>query len=126
MSDYIDRKRAANFLCKIICGSDRGLCVSTPENCRQKRMLEFFELPASDVVPVVRGEWEWQEEWGTFPNTDVSHLRRYGWYCKRCGIELGEYLTKSIGRIVDLNDDFSKPDLKYCPNCGADMRGETK
>lgn len=54
MSDYIDRKRAADFLCKIICGSDRGLCVSTPENCQQRRMLEFFELPTADVTPVVR------------------------------------------------------------------------
>ena len=81
--------------------------------------------PAANVVPVVRGEWEWQEEWGTFPNTDAFHLRRYGWYCTSCGIELGEYLSKGIGHRIELDDDFAKPDLKYCPNCGADMRGES-
>ena len=80
--------------------------------------------PAADVVPVVRGEWEWQEEWETDPNTHACELQSYGWYCTNCGIELGKYLTKATGQRVDLDDDFSKPNLKHCPCCGADMRGE--
>lgn len=52
--EYIERRKAAEILCKEICGSDRSLCVSTTENCQQKKMLELYELPAADVAPVVR------------------------------------------------------------------------
>lgn len=54
MAEYIERWKAANVLCNAICGSDRRLCVSTTENCQQKKMLELYKLPAADVVPVVR------------------------------------------------------------------------
>lgn len=54
--------------------------------------------PIVDAVPVVHGEWEYQ------------------WFdsvCSNCG-----YINKadSVTRIRD--------DHNFCPNCGADMRGE--
>lgn len=121
MAEYIDKKAADNALTAAAAAdSDKK------RRTWAKAIGVLHDVPAADVVPVVRGEWKWQEEWETFPNTDAFHLRRYGWYCTNCGIELGEYLTKAIGRRVDLDDDFSKPDLKYCPNCGCRMLGGDK
>ena len=44
-----------------------------------------------------KGEWKWSE-------SDVS------WMCGRCGCVFEE---------IDW-----RPDYNFCPNCGADMRGE--
>lgn len=54
-------------------------------------------LPAADVKPVVRGEWErhWNITFG------------WVWECSSCGQE-----------------NFSI--YKFCPNCGAEMRKEAK
>lgn len=53
-----------------------------------------------DAKPVVHGEWE-------------------GWECAACG-KPWNYLMKQNG------DDWGyfDPMPPYCPNCGADMRGE--
>ena len=54
------------------------------------------ELPAADVVEVVRGEWIAEKD------------RSYHWNCSQCGYVVGPI----------------KMDCKFCPNCGANMRGE--
>ena len=51
-------------------------------------------IPAADVVPVVHGRWEQMK------------VFRTQYVCSECG---------------DLFPDFRS---NYCPNCGADMRGE--
>ena len=51
-------------------------------------------LPAADVVPVVHGTWEYHMSFGI---------------CDKCGYEY----------------NWTGTDAKnFCPNCGADMRGE--
>ena len=55
----------------------------------------IFCLPAADVVERKKGKWELEPE--------------YGWYiCSACRDEV----TVKSGRT------------NFCPNCGADMRGE--
>lgn len=49
-------------------------------------------IPAADVRPVVRGKWEWVDDY------------RYPWGCTNC------------------HNTFSGWH-NFCPNCGADMRG---
>lgn len=71
---------------------------------------------------VKRGRWDWREEWETHHETRSCDLISCGWYCTECGIELGNYLTKKIGQYVILDDDFRKPKLARCPNCGAQMQ----
>ena len=62
------------------------------------------ELPAVDAVPVVHGRWEKVDDmW------DDIHYR-----CSACGCEwfLEDGTPEENG-------------MKYCPNCGAKMDGET-
>ena len=55
------------------------------------------DLPAADVKPVVRGKWI---ELG-------KYIDGYNWRCSVCKRE-------------------STMAINYCPNCGADMRGNIK
>lgn len=57
---------------------------------------DIEEYPAADVKPVVRGEWE---------EIDYEGVGFLHYECPFCG-----------------EHSFYKPN--YCPNCGADMRGE--
>lgn len=65
-----------------------------------------------------KGRWVWFEEW--LPST-TEHPRE----CLDCGWRCGECknaLEDMVGGYWDNPDE--KPELNYCPNCGADMRGE--
>ena len=57
------------------------------------------EATAADVAPVVHGRWE--------PYTYIS-----------CGFK------KSDGFVATCCTRWNKIRERYCPNCGADMRGE--
>ena len=56
---------------------------------------QLESIPAADVVPVVHGEWA--------DNNDI-------WLCNNCG------------KWIDILQGDA--DMNFCPNCGADMRGE--
>jgi hypothetical protein len=60
----------------------------------------LMDIPAADVRPVVRGKWEPSEKYKGYVSCSICH---------DCYVE-PEWVTK----------------LKwgFCPNCGADMRGE--
>ena len=77
---------------------------AAPEHfCDSARTLEAIEtLPAADVRPVVRGRWEWMG-----PCRDSGG--RLWATCTACGIR------QRLG-------DFTM----FCPNCGADMKGESE
>lgn len=57
------------------------------------------ELPASNVQPVKHGRW--------------IHDKRTQWKCSECG------------NFLDFDGlNCGRGSAFYCPNCGADMRGE--
>lgn len=60
-------------------------------------VTEFVEdeLPAADVAPVVHGRWEW------------------------CTEDL--YRCTACYEKVHVKEVMGRPDLDYCPNCGARM-----
>lgn len=65
------------------------------------RMTALQELPTVEAKPVVMGEWK-------------SDLDSCGWInhtCSHCGYE----------KLTDIHVSL---DWNFCPNCGADMRGE--
>lgn len=67
--------------------------------CEIDDMLNDVEdFPAADVRPVVHGKWLDRSSGWTF-NSE----------CNKCGFIVHEQFIKTY---------------KYCPNCGADMRGE--
>lgn len=77
--EYIERRKDAEILCEVICGSERSLCVSKTENCQQKKMLELYKLPAADVVPVVRCRECKRWKPGDFMGgDDIDHMYRGG------------------------------------------------
>lgn len=61
----------------------------------------LIEVPSDDVREVVRGEWQREENWET----------GYGVWVNVCS---------ACRAITPVN--VSR--YKYCPNCGADMRGD--
>lgn len=63
-------------------------------------------IPTADVRENVKGEWI---EMGT--NTDGTHNIK----CSECG---GGYKTTGHARSL-----VTKVKYKFCPHCGADMRG---
>lgn len=95
MAEYIERTKTAYLLCREICGNDRDLCVSSPENCCQKRMKEFYEIPTADVAPVVHGKW-------MLKHVGAGHY----WECSNCHENPCIYVTENT---------------RFCPNCGAKM-----
>lgn len=122
MAEYIEREATINLL-KSLGNRAYRRKEGTIEDA-VKMLLHRAYTPAADVVEVKRGRWEWREEWETHHETRSCDLISCGWYCSECGIELGDYLTKGTGQKVILDDDFCKPTLARCPNCGADMRGD--
>ncbi len=65
------------------------------------------EVPAADVRPVVRGHYVGEYD-GYADGSPVYDM----WYCSECG--------------CCFEDWDEKPTYNFCPNCGADMREETK
>lgn len=62
---------------------------------------------AADVRPVVRGRW-------------VKSHAIVGMDTKTCDVKIGE-----TDRCSVCGEEFVRPikEYKFCPNCGADMRG---
>lgn len=72
-----------------------------------------LDIPAADVAPVVRGNWEWDDDgmdWGLG-----------SWRCSQCHTR-PETTWQTMKDIVPLRWCGSK----FCPNCGADMRSDEK
>lgn len=70
---------------------------------------DIEEAPAVAVQPVKRGQWlNWRGE----PISPDDYWRV--WRCSECGNEIE--FNEAVGR-----EEFTS---NYCPNCGADMRGE--
>ena len=67
---------------------------------------DIARFPVADVRENVKGEWI--EEWG-------GYLKMYS-KCSVCGY---------IPRYANVSIMPSSNTLLFCPNCGADMRGES-
>lgn len=72
----------------------------------------------------VVGRWIWYESWSESTTDHMSECEEAGYYCSNCKIDLGSYLTETIGETVYVDNSLEPPKLKICPNCGARMDGE--
>lgn len=100
MADYIKRKSVYDALCKIC--NERGACEHTGQEACHK---VFAQIPAADVRENVRGSFVGDYD-GYADGNPVHDI----WSCSNCG--------------VVFEDWDEKPTYNFCPNCGADMRGE--
>lgn len=106
-----------------------GMSISDSQNktrmymSKEKFKASFpaFRLGTEDIelleyAPVRKGRWEWFEEW--LPSTPDHPRECYdcGWCCSECK----NALEDMVGGYWDNPDE--KPELNFCPNCGADMR----
>ena len=71
-------------------------------------MLQNF--PASNVRPVMRGEWIPDFDYAEYDFDGITPLPepqkfQDGWQCSLCG-------------------QYMPSEANYCPNCGADMRAQ--
>lgn len=66
------------------------------------------QMPAADVQPVKRGEWD---------------FRGYQLFkCTNCKEIFTQNQLEAMQNHID-QEEFTFPN--FCPNCGADMRGDT-
>ena len=102
MSDYISREAAIAYA---VSGRIRTL-PTTEDGENWIRVNEVREslksVPAADVVERQKGKWEKIRD---------SYC---AWSCSVC---------KEI--VIAMPEQMGRPLYDYCPNCGADMRGES-
>lgn len=103
-AEYIGREtviKSLEKLCDRVCQYSKAQRYVMCSSCPLGHAFTVIEddIPPADVRPVVRGEWENM-------NDDLDfHFR-----CSRCGEETWQTV-------------MGKPRFKYCPMCGAYMRG---
>lgn len=71
-------------------------------------MRAIIDAPVADVRENVRGEWERVDGFTGVEAFGFKETTVEGWSCSICDFEI----------------DVSEKSFNYCPNCGADMRGE--
>ena len=99
MAEYIEREAAKRLTCQYCAVTD--ICVDDSE-CAIA--ASFDAIPAADVRPVVKAKI-----------ADMRYTEDDGeWKCSHCG---WQFTLCVCGKDVT-----SK--IHFCPNCGADMRGE--
>lgn len=96
MSDYISREAVEKLLryCVALERRDKRPCKAVDI------LMDFYRIPAADVVEVVHGKWIWFED-----------CVNSGLYCSAC--------HKLIHKVMRPKKKLSN----YCPNCGARMDG---
>lgn len=101
MTDYISRAELDAAFCKASAPAfdNHGKATFIVDYVK---VLET--IPTADVRPVVRGQWI---------DRDDDYYGWNMWACSACGEEF--VLTEGT---PDMNE------YHFCPNCGADMRGE--
>lgn len=97
MKDYIERDAAKEAVCTVI----------LHDGIRDALKSCIDDVPAADVRPVVRGEWIGHPECLKYMNAYADdHI-----VCSAC---------EECFSILD--NDCER--FNFCPNCGADLRGE--
>ena len=102
MSDYISREAAIEAMYKDAeAHPDHTFWTSQHE--------ALMDIPAADVRPVLRGKW-------------IQTTQPMGWRdeeCAECSVCGEDFVLDECAM-----DEFTNL-MNFCPNCGADMRGES-
>ena len=124
MKDQIEKKACKNCI-------HYQMCVDTFRKAKQDGEILLIEEEAyfanangCDFYADKRiyrkqseGEWEWFEEWNPSTPEHPRECDDCGWRCGECKTALADI----VGGYWD--DPDEKPNLNFCPNCGAKMKG---
>ena len=110
MSDYISREEAimAVTRAKLPDTTPDGVPIANGKRSVTDCIRRIKDIPAADVRPVVRGKWEQKEVFEAKGHVDELQSA----FCPVCQ----RYHTTPYS--------YYFTQYNYCPNCGADMRGE--
>ena len=112
MNEYIERERLLRRFNIDDMMNVNGTLISL-EDARNT----ISNFPAADVAPVVRGWWEWFEEWSYSTPEHSAECDDCGWRCSECKTALEDMINGYY------DDSCEVPQLNYCPKCGAKMDG---
>lgn len=106
MARYIDANALIQDIEQSKANNDHNNSIaSQTHNAEHKKFIKMvLDQPTADVVEVKRGEWEKIKKLFVAVNP----------YKHTCGLCGKSYF------------DHNKFNYPYCPNCGADMRGDEK
>lgn len=88
---------------------DGKVCIDLDLHCKRVATA----VPAADVRPVVRGEW--------LSSNGNGH--KVGWDDMNPGCPAESCYCSVCGDWLTASDEYPTRG-NFCPNCGADMRGE--
>ena len=104
MADYISKEEALSIL-KKMADDDWNMCTGTTWAMGYESAADLIEdIPSADVQPVRHGRWI---------ALDDDYPEDYE--CDRCG-----YISEATFGPGGISGNMHN----YCPNCGADMRGD--
>lgn len=109
--DLIDRKEISEMISSLtmtITGlrAGKGVLNKFMTEYRKSILRIIDEAPTVDAVPVVHGRWEKEDQ---------------------SGISIDGYMVCSACNVMIPKPDYNRyclHRLNFCPNCGADMRGD--
>lgn len=90
---------------------------SYSKNNQESSMCKICEFTYFKDRKQSEGKWEWYEEWNPSTTEHPRECDECGWRCGNCKIALADI----VGGYWD--DAFEIPELEFCPNCGAKMKG---
>ncbi len=102
---YIEREAVINKRRRMSEYDEAGWCVT----CQAVSVEDIGNIPSADVVEVVHGEWK-----ETTQPLGFEEVK-----CATCSACNDDWIMDE-----DVCIDDYKTHWKYCPNCGADMRGD--
>lgn len=102
MKECIEREAALEGIC---------LDCAVQYDCKDEKCSDYMRIkriPAADVREAKRGEWKQVVGFTGVEAFGFKETMIVGWGCNVCGFEV----------------DVSEGDYNFCPNCGAEMKGE--
>jgi hypothetical protein len=78
---------------------------------------QIDDIRNDDEEDCIEVEWEWFDEWSPSTTEHPRECDDCGWRCGRCKVTLEDM----VGGHWD--DASEAPKLRFCPSCGAKMKG---